>query len=77
MTTVLGITQDELNTTLDAFAGKYEVKGIPSLFVFKDGEKIAHHHSKFAKTPTQIREYLERSKYKKSLADSLPGFFRL
>lgn len=40
-------------------AEKYEVKGIPSLLVFKNGEKLAHLHSKFAKTPTQIREYLE------------------
>jgi len=46
----------------EEFAGKYEVKGIPSLLVFKDGEKIAHLHSKFAKTPTQIREYLDTIK---------------
>lgn len=36
-----------------------EVRGIPSLLVYKNGEKIAHLHSKFAKTPAQIREYLE------------------
>ncbi|NGZ74892.1 thioredoxin family protein [Saccharibacillus alkalitolerans] len=36
-----------------------EVRGIPSLLVFKNGEKIAHLHSKFAKTPTQVSEYLE------------------
>ncbi|WP_178019716.1 thioredoxin family protein [uncultured Paenibacillus sp.] len=36
-----------------------EVRGIPSLLVYKNGEKIAHLHSKFAKTPGQIREYLE------------------
>lgn len=35
------------------------VRGIPSLLVFKNGEKIAHLHSKWAKTPTQISEYLE------------------
>ncbi|MNF05075.1 Thioredoxin-like protein YdbP [compost metagenome] len=39
-------------------ASKYEVRGIPSLLVFKNGEKLAHLHSKFAKTPAQIREYL-------------------
>ncbi|MDP5276431.1 thioredoxin family protein [Chengkuizengella axinellae] len=38
---------------------KYEVRGIPSLLVYKNGEKIAHLHSKFAKTPTQIRDYLK------------------
>lgn len=36
-----------------------EVRGIPSLLVFRNGEKIAHLHSKFAKTPTQVSEYLE------------------
>lgn len=35
-----------------------EVRGIPSLLVYKNGEKVAHLHSKFAKTPGQIREYL-------------------
>ncbi|SDE60066.1 Thioredoxin [Fontibacillus panacisegetis] len=43
-------------------ASKYEVRGIPSLLVFKNGEKLAHLHSKFAKTPTQIREYLDTLK---------------
>jgi thiol-disulfide isomerase/thioredoxin len=36
-----------------------DVRGIPSLLVYKNGTKIAHLHSKFAKTPAQIREYLE------------------
>ncbi|NQX63535.1 thioredoxin family protein [Paenibacillus qinlingensis] len=40
-------------------AEQYEVRGIPSLLVFKKGQKLAHLHSKFAKTPSQIREYLE------------------
>ena len=34
------------------------VRGIPSLLIFRNGEKIAHLHSKFAKTPAQIEEYL-------------------
>jgi len=42
-----------------AVAEANEVMGIPSLLVFKNGEKIAHLHSKLAKTPAQIREYLE------------------
>jgi thiol-disulfide isomerase/thioredoxin len=46
----------------EELAAKYEVKGIPSLLIFKDGDKIAHLHSKFAKTPTQIREYLDTIK---------------
>ncbi|MNW25061.1 Thioredoxin-like protein YdbP [compost metagenome] len=36
-----------------------QVRGIPSLLVFKGGEKLAHLHSKYAKTPTQVSEYLE------------------
>ncbi|MNI75541.1 Thioredoxin-like protein YdbP [compost metagenome] len=36
-----------------------EVRGIPSLLVYKNGEKVGHLHSKFAKTPTQVNEYLE------------------
>ncbi|GGH21848.1 thioredoxin family protein [Paenibacillus segetis] len=44
------------------FASKYDVRGIPSLLVFKNGEKLAHLHSKFAKTPSQIREYLDTLK---------------
>lgn len=43
----------------EQLAEKYEVRGIPSLLVFKNGQKLAHLHSKFAKTPAQIREYLE------------------
>ncbi|WP_059052733.1 thioredoxin family protein [Paenibacillus senegalimassiliensis] len=35
-----------------------EVRGIPSLLVYRNGEKIAHLHSKFAKTPGQVSEYL-------------------
>lgn len=35
------------------------VRGIPSLLVFRNGEKIAHLHSKFAKTPNQVREFLD------------------
>ncbi|MDO7907896.1 thioredoxin family protein [Paenibacillus sp. JX-17] len=36
-----------------------QVRGIPSLLVFKNGEKIAHLHSKYAKTPSQVSEYLQ------------------
>ncbi|WP_138495619.1 thioredoxin family protein [Paenibacillus pinistramenti] len=43
---------------LEQVAQENEVRGIPSLLVYKDGQKIAHLHSKYAKTPGQIREYL-------------------
>ncbi|MNC80638.1 Thioredoxin-like protein YdbP [compost metagenome] len=39
-------------------ADENQVRGIPSLLVFRNGEKIAHLHSKYAKTPAQISEYL-------------------
>ncbi|GAB6992388.1 thioredoxin family protein [Paenibacillus pini] len=37
-----------------------DVRGIPSLLVFRNGEKIAHLHSKFAKTPLEVSDYLEK-----------------
>lgn len=40
-------------------AEENDVRGIPSLLVYKNGEKIAHLHSKLAKTPAQVREYLD------------------
>ncbi|WP_394232438.1 thioredoxin family protein [Niallia oryzisoli] len=36
-----------------------QVMGIPSLLVFKNGEKLAHLHSANAKTPDQVREFLK------------------
>lgn len=43
---------------LPEIAEKYDVMGIPSLLVFKDGEKIGHLHSANAKTPEQVEEFL-------------------
>ncbi|MFD2617712.1 thioredoxin family protein [Terrilactibacillus laevilacticus] len=40
-------------------AEKYEVMGIPSLLAFKNGQKIAHLHSANAKTPEDVRHYLD------------------
>ena len=42
-----------------SLAEENEVRGIPSLLVYRNGQKLAHLHSKFAKTPSQIREYLD------------------
>ncbi|WP_374226379.1 thioredoxin family protein [Bacillus sp. sid0103] len=39
-------------------AEKYSVMGIPSLLIFKNGEKLAHLHSANAKSPEQVREFL-------------------
>lgn len=40
-------------------AEKYQVMGIPSLLIFKDGEKLAHLHSANAKTPTDVMAFLD------------------
>lgn len=48
------INKDEI----PEIAEKYDVMGIPSLLVYKDGEKIAHLHSANAKTPEQVTEFL-------------------
>lgn len=40
-------------------AQQNQVMGIPSLLVFKNGEKKAHLHSANAKTPDQVREFLK------------------
>lgn len=37
---------------------KYQVMGIPSLLIFKNGEKTAHLHSANAKTPEEVTEFL-------------------
>lgn len=39
-------------------AEKYQVMGIPSLLIFKNGEKQAHLHSANAKTPDDVKEFL-------------------
>ncbi len=39
-------------------AEEQTVMGIPSLLVFKNGEKLAHLHSANAKTADQVREFL-------------------
>lgn len=49
------VNRDEL----PEIAEKYEVMGIPSLLIFKDGEKKAHLHSAHAKSPEQVTDFLE------------------
>ncbi|MGM0845798.1 MAG: thioredoxin family protein [Bacillota bacterium] len=50
----------ELNKDeLPEIADRYDVMGIPSLLIFKDGEKTAHLHSANAKTPEQVRAFLQ------------------
>ena len=40
-------------------AEKYQVMGIPSLLIFKNGEKLAHLHSANAKSPAQVTAFLD------------------
>lgn len=44
---------------LPEVAEQYEVMGIPSLLIFKDGQKKAHLHSANAKSPEQVTDFLE------------------
>lgn len=50
------INRDELPELAD----KYEVMGIPSLLIFKNGEKTAHLHSANAKSPEDVTEFLSK-----------------
>lgn len=51
------VNRDELEDV----AQDYEVKGIPSLLVFKNGEKTAHLHSANAKSPEQVEDFLSET----------------
>lgn len=39
-------------------AENYQVMGIPSILIFKNGEKLGHLHSANAKSPEQVQEFL-------------------
>ncbi|PTJ50005.1 thiol reductase thioredoxin [Staphylococcus simulans] len=51
------VNRDELEDV----AQDYEVIGIPSLLVFKNGEKTAHLHSANAKSPEQVEDFLSET----------------
>ncbi|WP_284141737.1 MULTISPECIES: thioredoxin family protein [unclassified Virgibacillus] len=51
----------EVNTDeIEGIAQKYEVMGIPSILIFQNGEKIAHQHSAYTKTPESVAEFLHQ-----------------
>lgn len=53
----------ELNRDeLPEIADEQDVMGIPSLLLFKNGEKKAHLHSANAKSPEQVKEFLDAQK---------------
>lgn len=45
---------------IEGIAQAHEVMGIPSLLIFKNGEKIAHQHSAYTKTPEEVTAFLEK-----------------
>lgn len=42
----------------EGLAEKYDVMGIPSILIFQEGEKLAHQHSAYTKTPEEVEEFL-------------------
>jgi len=52
------VNRDELPEV----AEQWEVMGIPSLLIFKNGEKTAHLHSANAKTPESVTQFLAEQK---------------
>ncbi|WP_026571380.1 MULTISPECIES: thioredoxin family protein [Sediminibacillus] len=43
---------------VQGLAEEHEVMGIPSLLIFQNGEKLAHQHSAYTKTPEEVQEFL-------------------
>ncbi|KPH75650.1 thioredoxin family protein [Oceanobacillus caeni] len=51
----------EVNTDeIEGIAQEYEVMGIPSILIFQNGEKLAHQHSAYTKTPESVTEFLHQ-----------------
>lgn len=45
---------------VEGIAEKYDVMGIPSVLIFQNGEKTAHQHSAYTKSPEDVTEFLEK-----------------
>ncbi|SHN31820.1 thioredoxin family protein [Gracilibacillus kekensis] len=45
---------------VEGLAEKFEVMGIPSLLIFQNGEKQAHRHSAYTKSPDDVEEFLQQ-----------------
>lgn len=50
------VNSDEIK----GIAEKYEIMGIPSILIFQNGEKKAHQHSAYTKTPESVTEFLHQ-----------------
>lgn len=48
------------NDKVEGIAQQYEVMGIPSILIFQEGEKLAHQHSAYTKTPEEVEEFLSQ-----------------
>ncbi|GAA5417483.1 thioredoxin-like protein YdbP [Paraliobacillus ryukyuensis] len=46
---------------IEGIAQENDVMGIPSLLIFKNGEKIAHQHSAYTKTPEEVTAFLQKA----------------
>lgn len=46
------------NDKIEGLAQQYDVMGIPSILIFQEGEKLAHQHSAYTKTPEEVEEFL-------------------
>ncbi|WP_373895099.1 thioredoxin family protein [Virgibacillus natechei] len=69
MNMFIGDVMDEFNNykwyevnsdEVSGLAEKYDVMGIPSILIFKDGEKLAHQHSADTKSPESVSEFLHQ-----------------
>lgn len=41
-------------------AENHQVMGIPSILIFQNGEKLAHQHSAYTKSPESVSEFLQQ-----------------
>ncbi|WP_087974513.1 thioredoxin family protein [Oceanobacillus rekensis] len=45
---------------VEGLAEQYEVMGIPSVLIFQNGEKLAHQHSAYTKSPESVTDFLHQ-----------------
>ncbi|WP_339229888.1 thioredoxin family protein [Oceanobacillus sp. FSL K6-2867] len=45
---------------VEGVAEKHQVMGIPSILIFQNGEKLAHQHSAYTKSPESVSEFLQQ-----------------
>ncbi|AXI08017.1 thiol reductase thioredoxin [Oceanobacillus sp. 143] len=50
------VNSDELS----GLAESYDVMGIPSILIFQNGEKLAHQHSAYTKSPEEVSAFLHQ-----------------